>query len=81
MSRKPAAFRLDDPHVVLATEDDKTSARGTVRVMPEPEQFDLPVPVAMALPPPRRFPWGALFWSALGGLVVLGTGLATVRLI
>ena len=50
MTRKPAAFRLDDPHVVLADEDTR-AARGTVRVMPEPEQFELPAPVA---PPPRR---------------------------
>ena len=44
-------------------------------------QFDLPVPVDAPLPPRRRFPWGAVFWSALGGLVTLGIGLATTRLI
>ena len=79
-SRKPQAFRLDDPHVVLA-DDDVRAARGTVRVVPEPEYFDLPVPVAPPLPPRRRFRWGTLFWSALGGLVSLGLGLATTRLI
>src|SRR6185503_9349897 len=79
-SRKPQAFRLDDPHVVLA-DDDTRATRGTVRVMPEPENFDLPVPVAPPLPPRRRFRWGAVFWSALGGLVTLGLGLATTRLI
>jgi putative membrane protein len=79
-SRKPQAFRLDDPHVVLA-DDDTRAMRGTVRVMPEPEHFDLPVPVAPALAPRRRFRWGAVFWSALGGLVTLGLGLATTRLI
>lgn len=79
-SRKPQAFRLDDPHVVLA-EDDARAARGTVRVVPEPEHFDLPVPVAPALPVRRKFRWGTVFWSALGGLVALGTGLATTRLI
>ena len=26
-----------------------------------------------------RFPWGTVFWSALGGLVALGPGLATTR--
>ena len=36
MTRRPAAFRLDDPHVIVATEEDKTRlARGTVRVLPE----------------------------------------------
>jgi putative membrane protein len=80
MSRKPAAFRLDDPHVVLAEEESR-AARGTVRVVAEPEHFDLPVPVATALPRRRKFPWGTVFWSALGGLVALGTGLATTKLI
>jgi putative membrane protein len=80
MTRKPAAFRLDDPHVVVA--DEETHApRGTVRVVPQPENFDLPVPVAPPLSAKRRFPWGTLFWSALGGLTVLGAGLATTALI
>ena len=79
-SRKPQAFRLDDPHVVLA-DDDTRAMRGTVRVMPEPEHFDLPVPVAPVLPVRRKFRWGSVFWSALGGLVTLGAGLATARLI
>jgi putative membrane protein len=71
---------LDDPHVIVADEDTRAT-KGTVRVLPEPEHFDLPVPVAPPLPAKRRFSWGALFWSALGGLVVLGAGLATVALI
>jgi putative membrane protein len=81
MTRRPAAFRLDDPHVIVA-EDDKTRvARGTVRVLPEPENFDLPVPIAPPLPRKRRLGWGTVFWSALGGLVTLGAGLATTALI
>jgi putative membrane protein len=83
--RRPEAFRLDDPHVVLMDDEKTRPARGTVRVVPEPENYDLPVPVAPALPPRRKLPWGVswgtLFWSALGGLVVLGLGLATTRLI
>ncbi len=81
MSRRPAAFRLDDPHVIVAPDEDKARARGTVRVLPEPENFDLPVPVAPPLPARRRFPWGTVFWSALGGLVSLAIGLATTALI
>jgi len=80
MTRRPAAFRLDDPHVIVAP-DDTRPAKGTVRVLPEPEDFDLPVPVAPPLPPKRRLSWGTLFWSALGGLVALGAGLATISLI
>jgi len=82
--RRPQAFRLDDPHVVVADDETTRAARGTVRVVPEPENFDLPAPVAPvapALPARRKPPWGALFWSALGGLVALGLGLATTRLI
>ena len=80
MTRRPAAFRLDDPHVIVAP-DDARAAKGMVRVLPEPDDFDLPVPVAAPLPPKRRFSWGTLFWSALGGLVALGAGLATVSLV
>jgi putative membrane protein len=83
--RRPAAFRLDDPHVVLTSPDEPGSSgrsgRGTVLITPEPEGAALPVP----LEPPRRrrrgLPWGTLFWSALGGLVTLGLGLAVTRLI
>ena len=83
MTRKPAAFRLDDPRVIVADAEDgaKTRPRGGVRVVLEPEAFNLPAPVAPALPARRRFSWGTLFWSALGGLVTLGIGLATTRLI
>jgi putative membrane protein len=80
MTRRPAAFRLDDPHVIVADEETR-AAKGTVRVLPQPENFDLPVPVAPPLPAKRRFSWGTVFWSALGGLVLLGGGLATVALI
>jgi len=83
--RRPAAFRLDDPHVVLTSPDEpgsrSRSGRRTVLITPEPEGAALPVP----LEPPRRrrrgLPWGSLFWSALGGLVTLGLGLAVTRLI
>src|SRR3954453_23377543 len=81
MTRKPAAFRLDDPQVVVAPNPETSVGRGTVRIVPQPENFDLPVPVTPPLPAKRRFPWGTVFWSALGGLVVLGAGLATTALI
>lgn len=82
--RKPAAFRLDDPRVVFAEPPEdgaKTRLlRGGVRITPEPENFDLPVLVEAPLPR-RKFPWGGVFWSALGGLVLLAAGLATTNLI
>ena len=79
--RRPQAFRLDDPHVIVAEAEKERAPRGSVRVVPEPEHFDLPVPVTAAPSTPRRFPWGMVFWSALGGLTALGLGLAVTRLI
>jgi putative membrane protein len=80
--RKPAAFRLDDPHVIVAAGDESRpqAGRGTVLVTPEPDAAALPVPLSPRKAK-RRLPWGSLFWSALGGLVTLGLGLAVTRLI
>lgn len=82
-TRKPATFKLDDANVVVVdAEEPGRLARGTVRVTPEAEPSQLPVPIE-TLPAGvrRRFGWGTLFWSATAGLVVLGAGLGVVRLI
>lgn len=84
-ARRPAAFRLDDPEVVLAptdTRDDaRTSPRGAqVLVTPASEAPALPA-VIPAAPPRKRFAWAAVFWWALGALTFLGLGLAVTRLI
>jgi putative membrane protein len=50
-------------------------------VVPQPQDFDVPATLAPAPPLARRFPWGTVFWSALGGLVALGSGLAITALI
>ena len=80
--RRPATFRLDDPGVVV-TEADETSrlARATIQITPEHDPATLPVPIAPALPARRGLPWGALFWSGLAGLTLLGVGLGVVHLI
>ena len=80
--RRPATFRLDDPGVVV-TEADETArlGRATIQITPEHDPATLPVPIAPALPARRGLPWGALFWSGLAGLTLLGTGLGVVRLI
>jgi len=79
--RKPAAFRLDDPDVVVASADDAPARGRTVLVTPEPEPA-LPVPVETVPPPPRRrWRWGTMFWSACAGLVVLGLGVSIARLV
>jgi putative membrane protein len=81
--RKPATFKLDDPGVIVMDADETgRPSRGTVRVTPESEPALLPVPVEAPLLPVRRgFPWGAVFWSAVGGLVLLGLGLSITQLI
>lgn len=80
--RRPGAFRLDDPQVVVAeaAEDARPSARGAeILVTPAP---DAPLPAVIPTAPPRkRFAWATVFWSALGALTMLGLGLAVTRLI
>ncbi|WLA64001.1 YcjF family protein [Bradyrhizobium diazoefficiens] len=81
--RRPATFRLDDPGVVV-TEADETAARlgrGTIQITPEHDPATLPVPIEAVLPARRGLPWGALFWSGLAGLTLLGVGLGVVHLI
>ena len=81
--RRPATFKLDDPSVVV-TEPDETSrpARGTVHITPELDRPQLPVAVEQAVLPARRgFRWGALFWGAVGGLVLLAAALGVAELI
>lgn len=82
--RRPAAFRLDDPRVVVSDGDGDAGlfARGAIRVTPDPDPTLLPI--ALDEPPPRprlRAWWGTLFWSAAGGLLLLGTGLGVANLI
>ncbi len=82
--RKPATFKLDDPRVVVMEPDDSPSRlpRGAIRVAPEPDLSALPVSVETPFVPSRkRWRWGAVLWSALGGLVSLGVGLAVTRLV
>jgi putative membrane protein len=81
--RRPQTFKLDDPGVVVMDPDDPgRQSRGAIRVMPETDPALLPVPVDAPLVPLRRgFRWGAVFWTALGGLVLLGLGLSVAHLI
>ena len=81
--RRPQIFKLDDPGVVVMDPDEHGRlSRGAIRVTPEPDPALLPVPIDAPRPPARRgFRWGALFWTALGGLVLLGLGLSVTHLI
>ena len=81
--RRPATFKLDDPGVIVMDPDDASRpSRGTVHVRPEVDPALLPVPVdAPILRAQRGFRWGAVFWTAIGGLILLGAGLGVTRLI
>jgi putative membrane protein len=81
--RRPATFKLDDANVVVMDhEETGRLARGTVRITPEADPAQLPVPVDAPLVPVRRgFRWGTMFWAATGGLVLLGLGLGIVNLV
>jgi putative membrane protein len=82
--RRPQTFKLDDPHVTVIDADHESAhlARGAIRITPEADPALLPVPLEEPAVPTRRgFRWGALFWTALGGLVLLGSGLGIVNLV
>ncbi len=81
--RKPATFKLDDPGVTVIDPDDSSRpSRGAIHITPELEPALLPVPVEAPIVAARRgFRWGALFWAAVGGLILLGLGLITTHLI
>jgi putative membrane protein len=81
--RRPATFKLDDPAVVVMDpEDSSRPSRGAVHITPEADPVLLPVPVETPiLRQQRGFRWGALFWTAIGGLILLGLGLGVTRLI
>jgi putative membrane protein len=81
--RRPATFKIDDPGVIVMDADNATRpSRGTVHVTPEADPALLPVPVETPIVPAHRgFGWGAVFWSAVGGLILLGVGLSVTRLI
>jgi putative membrane protein len=82
--RKPAAFKLDDPRVILmdAEDDAARSPRGKVLITPEADPAQLPVPIdEPAVPVRKGFGWAGIFWTALGGLVVLGLGLGISNLV
>jgi putative membrane protein len=86
-SRKPAAFRLDDPNLVVAEAQsaDPVSAadarRAAVVVTPMPEAANLPVPGPWRSESRSAVSLAVVFWTATGGLLALGLGLAAVGLV
>ena len=74
--RKPAIFSVDDPRLVVAEPDE--APRPAAAVLAEAPLDDVR---AVAIARKRRIPWGAIFWSALSGLVLLALGLAVTNLV
>jgi putative membrane protein len=81
--RRPAAFRLDDDRVTVSpVREAERDINSAVLVVPEPDSAALPVPIRDSRALPRRgFRWGALFWCAAGGLVLLAIALGIFDLI
>ena len=75
--RKPAVFSVDDPRLIVAKPETAEPGIGDTAFA------DTAIAaVAVTTPRPvRRMRWGALFWSALSGLVLLGFGLAVTSLV
>jgi putative membrane protein len=82
-TRRPATFKLDDATVVVTDAGDESRpVHGTVQVTPESDTPQLPLALEPTIVPAGpRFRWGALFWSAVGGLVLLAAGLGVTQLI
>jgi putative membrane protein len=78
--RKPATFTLQDPDVRL---EDVTAEDLSATFRDPQDQFDVPAVIRAPPARPRKWwlRWGTLFWSAAGGLVVLGLGLSVVKLV
>jgi putative membrane protein len=77
-ARKPAAFRLDDPGIVVTPSDEPRRIMPVGQNAQTGETDQLPV----APPPPgRRAPWAVMFWLSSAGLLLLATGLGIANLI
>jgi putative membrane protein len=72
MTRKPRAYRLDDPSI----------ASGDIVMTDEPfDAIEAADGTLVPMPERRRAPWLGILLSALGGLVVMAIGLGIERLV
>lgn len=72
MTRRPRAYRLDDPNV----------ASGAIQVTEEPfDAIEAADGIVVPMGAKRRAPWVGILLSALSGLLVLGLGLGIEKLI
>jgi putative membrane protein len=75
--RKPAIFSVDDPRLIVA--EAEAAQRPPVDVIAAASDENLPAVVVA--PKRKKIPGGAMFWSALSGLVFLALGLAVTNLV
>jgi putative membrane protein len=76
--RRPTAYPWNDPNVVVTDADKEASTE----VFADTPERDVVLPTTEAISRSRsRFGWAAVFWSALGGLIALGIGLAITQLV
>jgi uncharacterized membrane protein YcjF (UPF0283 family) len=81
MTRKPRAFRLDDPDLGGARPGEPLRS-GSVKITEEPfDAIEAADGTLVPMPERRRAPWGGILLSALSGLLLLGLGLAVEELI
>ncbi len=81
MTRKPRAFRLDDPNIATVQEGESRPSSGIV-VTEEPfDAIEAADGIVVPMGPRRRAPWVGILLSALGGLVLMALGLALENLI
>jgi putative membrane protein len=73
-SRRPAAFRIDDPRVIVAAPESAVPDNSDVAVIETAER-------AAAAARARRWRWGALFWSAASAFVMLALGVAITNFV
>ncbi|WP_349371739.1 TIGR01620 family protein [Salinarimonas sp.] len=83
MSRKPRAYRLDDPDVAETRAGEEAPHRpARVRVEIQPEEIvEAAEGAAVPMGRKRRFPWGGILLTSLSALVLLALGLAAESLV
>jgi putative membrane protein len=80
---KPAAFRLDDPAIVVTpSKEPRRPAPDAKAPRAGEAASEAPrLPMVAAPTPRRRVPWAVMFWVSAAGLVLLATGLGIANLI
>src|SRR5260370_42114587 len=66
--RKPTAFRLDDPAIVVTPAVEPHRAAPAVKVSQSGEQKSFDPPAAATAPARGGAPWATMFWVSAGGL-------------